>query len=253
MTDGANDGVQAIALSVRAVFLDANIACVHDTFMSDTLTIGWPKQADPLPDRAHDAGGSGRVLVLVRALIVFGQQLLEALRQPDPDPSLMTGFGPLTLASIVARVMRGLQIAAALHERLLQPRRKRDAAAVHAPVVRERKPREAGGRTTRMCDDDRMPTAEEIAVMLRQRPLGAVLADICRDLGIGLDFPLWRELSDAIIETGGDIVKLSMESIERQFYGTYRGIDPGKALPLELMSPSFVRAATGPPGLRTAA
>jgi len=212
--------------------------------VSDALTTDRPKQTDPL---------SGRVLTLVRALIVYGQQLLEALRQPNPDPRLMVGFGPLTLASIVARVLRGLQIAAALEQRLLQPRRIRDAVAADAPTVRERKPREAGCRTVRLCDDDRMPTAEEIAAMLRHRPVGAVLADICRDLGIGLDFPLWLELSDTIGETGGNVVKLSMETIERQSYGIFRELHPGKALSLEFFSPSFVRAATGPPGLRTAA
>ncbi len=238
---------------MRTILLDMGIFHVHYMFMSDVLTTDRPTQADPSPDRANDAGGSGRVLVLVRALIVYGQQLLDALRQPNLDPRLAMGFGPITLASIVARVLRGLQIAAALEERLLRPQRKRDAVAAVASVVREQKPREAGCRATRLCDDDRMPTAEEIAAMLRHRPVGAVLADICRDLGIGLDFPLWRELSDTIGETGGNVVTLSMETIERQSYGAYRALYPGKTLPLDLFSPSFIRAATGPPGLRTAA
>ena len=39
----------------------------------------------------------------------------------------------------------------------------------------------------------RLPTPAEItADQVRRRPIGAVLADICRDLGITTDHPLWR-------------------------------------------------------------
>ncbi len=245
------DAATGTSTAMRTIFLDMAIFFVHDTFVSDALTIDRPKQADPSPDRANDASGSGRVLRLVQALIVYGQQLLDALRQPNPDPRCALGFGPITLASIGARVLRGLQIAAALEERLLQPERKRDAAA-DAPVVRARNPREAGCRATRQRDDDRMPTTEEIAAMLRHRPVGAVLADICRDLGIGLDCPLWRELSDTILEMDGNLPKLLMETIERHSSDKYRELYPGKTLPLHLLSPSFARVATGPPGLRPA-
>ena len=186
-------------------------------------------------------------------LIVYGQQLLEALRQPNPDPRLAIGFGSISLTSIVARVMRALQIAAALEERLQQPERQRDAVAAGAQVARARKPREAKCRAPRLCDGDRMPTAEEIAVMLRRWPVGAVLADICRDLGIGFDFPQWRELSYSILETDGDLPKLMMEIIERHAVGQYRQLNPGKTMPLHLLSPGSAAVATGPPGIRAAA
>ena len=43
---------------------------------------------------------------------------------------------------------------------------------------------------------------------IRGRPAGAVLADICRDLGIVASNPLWRELSRAIISYGGNLAAL---------------------------------------------
>jgi hypothetical protein len=39
-----------------------------------------------------------------------------------------------------------------------------------------------------------MPTAEQIAAEVRRRPIGAVIADICRDLRILPSHPLWRDI-----------------------------------------------------------
>jgi hypothetical protein len=221
--------------------------------MSDAPATARPTPPDPSLDRVTDGTSRGRALAMVRALIAYGRTLLDALRLPDPDMSRTLGFGALTLDSIIARVMRGLQIAAALEVRLQQPERQRDAVAAGAPVARARKPREAGRRAPRLCDDDRMPTAEEIAVMLRRRPVGAVLADICRDLGIGFDFPRWWELRDSILETDGDLPKLTIDIVERHAVGDYRQRYPGKIFPLEYLSAGSAKIATGPPGFRTAA
>ena len=54
----------------------------------------------------------------------------------------------------------------------------------------------------------RLPTEEEIAAEVRRRPVGAVIADICRDLGIApgqLDRAFWDELSRAIAIYGGSL------------------------------------------------
>jgi hypothetical protein len=53
-----------------------------------------------------------------------------------------------------------------------------------------------------------MPTAEEIAAALRNRPAGAVIADICRDLGIVPAHPLWREVMAVLAEYRGNFTKL---------------------------------------------
>lgn len=238
----------------RTILLDKAILYVHYTFMSDAPATVRPNPTDPSPARANDGSPTGRVLVLVRALIVYGQQLLDGLRQPHPDPMLAIGFGPITLASIIARVLRALRIAAALEERLLRPERKREAAAdtpsPRTPSVR--KPREAGRKAARWDDDDRMPTAEQIAAMLRGRPVGSVLVDICRDLGIGPRHPLWRDLRYAIMDTGGDVTKLVMGMIRRHTSGMFREPFTCKALSVDLDWRSLSSGATGPPGLRPA-
>ena len=41
-------------------------------------------------------------------------------------------------------------------------------------------------------------TPDSIAAEIRRRPIGAVLADICRDVGILPSHPLMRELQQAI-------------------------------------------------------
>jgi hypothetical protein len=60
-----------------------------------------------------------------------------------------------------------------------------------------------------------LPTSEQIAADIRRRPVGAVIADICRDLGILPGHKLWRELSLAIIDHGGSLVRLSEDIFKR--------------------------------------
>ena len=60
-----------------------------------------------------------------------------------------------------------------------------------------------------------MPTPEQIASDIRRRPVGAVIADICRDLGIMPGHKLWRELSLAIIDTRGSLTGLTKDVFKR--------------------------------------
>src|SRR6185503_5207616 len=53
-----------------------------------------------------------------------------------------------------------------------------------------------------------LPTEAEIAAELRHRPVGAVIADICHDLGImpgDLAREFWDEIALAIIDYGGSL------------------------------------------------
>jgi len=61
-----------------------------------------------------------------------------------------------------------------------------------------------------------LPTQAEIAAQVRRRPVGAVFADICRDLGIVPTHPLWRELTLAVIANGGRLTALLKGALDRR-------------------------------------
>jgi len=86
----------------------------------------------------------------------------------------------------------------------------------------------------------RLPSVEEIAAEVRSRPIGAVLADICRDLGIMPSHPLWRELGLTVILYGGNLVAFFKDIIRRTL--PLPGIDPPGTSP-----PLLAPVGTGPP------
>ena len=64
----------------------------------------------------------------------------------------------------------------------------------------------------------RLPTEEEIAEAVRRRPIGAVIVDICCDLGIApgdIDRPFWDEINHAVIMYGGNLVPFFSDLSER--------------------------------------
>jgi hypothetical protein len=183
------------------------------------------------PDPHQDHAGvvaaapsrSGRLLGLVRKLIDYGFELANTLRQraaANNVGAMARPFGTTDLAVIFARITRGLRLAGALEERLVRhpvPEEKKPASTT-APS--EREPRTARPRAARrtLDPDPRlagMPTSEQIAADIRRRPVGAVIADICRDLGIMPGHKLWRELSLAIIDTRGSLTRLTKDVFKR--------------------------------------
>jgi hypothetical protein len=62
-----------------------------------------------------------------------------------------------------------------------------------------------------------MPTPEQIAAQVRRRPIGAVIADICRDLGITPSHKLWQTLQSAIIRYRGNYTRLIIDMLDRVF------------------------------------
>jgi len=167
----------------------------------------------PVPPRI------GQVLGVVRTLIAYGQDLAETLNQHASVPHLLPFFSFLAtifrsrdVALILARITRGLLRAAALERRLqnraargrdIQPRALRPPAA--------RKPRTARQPHPPILDPHHPPTLEQIAAHDRHRPIGAVLVDICLDLGVipGQMAPAsWNELGSALALYGGDLTTL---------------------------------------------
>jgi hypothetical protein len=206
-------------------------------------------QPDPQPSR------SGRLLSLVRKLIDYGTALVATVRQRvASDPIFArTSFGTADLAVIFARIARGLHLAQALEARVLRraawldkeprPRTARPAPRPPAsPAAQPSDPRLA-----------HLPTAEQIAARLatgldpvvRRRPIGAIIADIYRDLGILPSHPLWREVQQAMREFGGSLGRLLRDILDRAF-----PLQPPTEAPAMQAAPPGTALAppgTGPP------
>src|SRR5277367_4420865 len=116
--------------------------------MSDAATAP-AEAAEPDPKRAVSArpgsAGTGKILRLLHTLIAYGRNLVETLRQHDPEvlpwyPFLTSIFGTSNPAQITVLVLRGLLRAAAL-----QARFSRSASSLLSLPSREG----AGGRAPR--------------------------------------------------------------------------------------------------------
>jgi hypothetical protein len=194
--------------------------------------------SDPKPSRA------ARLLGLVRQLIDYGRQLAATLRC-NPPP-----FGPGNIALILARITHGLLRAEALEARIIRDAARLDAepTPLRAPSHRKLQPAQAAtarpgdvpGLEPGVC----LPTPEQIAAEIRRRPIGAVIADICRDLGIMPNHPLWPELRELIIRHGGNLARLVKDILERAFPRSASARPPAWPMPA-LQSPA--PAGTGPP------
>ena len=200
------------------------------------------RRPDPQPSRA-----SG-LLSLVRALINYGRHLATTFRS-NPHK-----FDASDIALILAHITRGLLRAEALEVRIIRDAVRLDAPSAPTPrAVSHRKspPARTATPSTETAEalvpgfDLGMPTPEQIAAEVRRRPIGAVIADICRDLGIMPNHPLWAELSVVIIRFGGNLAKLVKDICERafRFPAPPWPLPPNLAPVLQSPAPS----GTGPP------
>jgi hypothetical protein len=216
---------------------------------------GPPNRPDPHQDRpatgADASSRTGRLLTLVRTLIAYGRHMAAALQQRTDATDLgdiTRNFGTIDIREIVARITRGLLRAAALEARLIS-HPIREPATLTAPSPRQPHAAQpvdgsAGAREPRIV---RLPTPGDIAAEIRRRPAGAVLADICRDLGIVPSNPLWREISAAIISYGGNLAALLGDIFDRHgllLTRPHAATQPAGPAPI---LPSTVRPGTGPP------
>ena len=219
---------------------------------------GPPNCPDPHQDRpatgADAPSRTGRLLTLVRTLIAYGRHLAAALQQRTTATDLgdvPRHFGTIDIGEIVARITRGLLRAAALEARLISHPIREPAAPGTLTAPPHRQPRAArpedGSAAAGEPRIARLPTPGDIAAEIRRRPAGAVLADICRDLGIVPSNPLWREISAAIISYGGNLATLLADIFDR--HGLLLTRPPAAAHPAgpAPILPSTVRPGTGPP------
>lgn len=220
------------------------------------------------PDTAADAALSANnpLLCVIRKLISYGWQMYKALQEPDGASrakEITRGmFGPVSLALILARITRGLRLAAALEERVgaTAARPAKPAAAAPAKPARTHAratPRKPSTAPTVPLPSDtaqallaRMPTAKEIAAQIRRRPVALVIADICADLGIGVNHPLWHEVQAALKglkDKESAFKRLQMEILRRVTL-VMQALRSGELkLPPPVALPKPAAAGAGPP------
>jgi hypothetical protein len=204
--------------------------------------------AATVPDSPTQLSRSARLLGLVRRLIDYGKELAATIRErvvTDPI-SVRCGFGTVDVGLILARIARGLHRANALEARLLSKAHRLDApprraASPSSPRLPRPATAPADGETDELIA--RLPTPDQIATAVRRQPIGAVIADICRDLGITPRHPLWRELQLVIIREGGSLARLVSDMLDQVF--PMPATIPARSPTLPRQIPAA--ACTGPP------
>ncbi len=208
-----------------------------------------PTSPDPHQDWAGDASprSTSRLLILLRKLVEYGRNLAVTLQQRTPAADLddiSSNFGTSDIARILACITRGLLRAAALGTRLAsRPEIPPPAApAKLSTTSRRAPPAEPSADPTAAPADPRiarLPTPADIAAQVRSRPIGTVIADICRDLGIRPSNPLWQEIALLIIGNGGNVATLHRDINWRSYMWRSALIgtkDPTRHVPASLMS-----------------
>jgi hypothetical protein len=207
------------------------------------------------PPNSYPVGGSRRsrityLLGLVRRLIDHGRQLATALQQrsmPDARAITTCRFGTRDIALILSRIALGMQRASALEARLVRSAARPDPKPrpPRAPVTREPQPAQESAETDPALAG--LPTPEQIAAEIRHRPVGAVISDICHDLGIMPGHPLWRELQRAVILHGGRLVDFVKSIRSRVSVALSECFSETPASPPPFTSLYPAPASTGPP------
>jgi hypothetical protein len=190
------------------------------------------------------------LLDLVRSLIDYGRELAATLHQRVAENPYFPVFNYATidLALVLARITRGLLRAEALEARLARLAARPTRRPNPTRPEPSRKPRARPTARHSPSDDTlltHMPTAEEIAAEVRRRPIGAVIVDICRDLAILPDHPLWRDIQHAINNHGGSYVRLLKHVIRRNYALAAELIAPPE--PPSPLVPSLAPVCTRPP------
>jgi len=234
-----------------------------------------PSTAEPAKrpegDGAGVPQGIARLLLVLQWLIGYGQTVAATLHQRSATDlrRFTERYRRPDINEILARIRRGVMLAAALRDKLLAraktgrdltPVKRRHSIAHANPAA------DGSDKRSRVCPTnivdmpaDQLPTAEQIAAELQRRPLGAVLADICRDLGVrpgDMTREQWQELQGLILDHGGfasDVLfaedNIRLKALVAAELGTKQPVPAQRAAPPRENS----ACPTGPPPLALAA
>jgi hypothetical protein len=213
--------------------------------------------SDPSQDQTDHPDAftcTGRLLGIVRKLIDYGKELAATLQQRTAATNLAAitrPFGKIDIALILARITQGLHRAAALEARLIDRAQQEETGPPPVSASPPRQPRAISPAPRCPSDADarivRLPTPEQIAAEVRRRPVGAVIADICREFGIRPNHPLWPELSSAIVMNGGDLNALLTDIFKRVYTATAERTAAERSESAAPCPRSASPSATGPP------
>jgi hypothetical protein len=149
---------------------------------------------------------------LISALICLAHELLATLHTL-PRADIIRRFGTFDIKLIAARIKRALMLAEALDDRVTRTAKRIDNPPL--PRLLPGKPGRKGGKRPRFNRDADnaallagLPTAKEIAAQISRRPIGAVIAEICRDLGIAPEDPLFSRILNAVLRYRGSVSAL---------------------------------------------
>jgi len=176
----------------------------------------------------------GRLLTLVQFLIGYGADFAATLRQQSVTPqgclTSQVRFGTSDLARILLRITRALKLAAMLDTQLRRlaasgqdVQTPSERAPVQPRAFAHRSTTNSAGRAAERgavpdnLDDD-LPSEEQIAALIRRGRAGAVIAAICRDLGLVpaiVSQQQWKDVHEAIITFGGNFAKLMCDVMFR--------------------------------------
>jgi len=192
-------------------------------------TLCDPEASSPIPDVSTR---NGRLLAFLYKLFDFGLVLADTLRQGLSARKLYPValiFGTTDVMLMLRRIGEGMWLAGRLETRLYRrplrewdapdpvPRRQPCAAADPGDAEADAARAEAAARrAATAARRAQFPTARQIAEDLGRRPTWAVIADICRMLGITpVDHELWNEMVLVITENGGSVIRLHQEICNR--------------------------------------
>lgn len=199
----------------------------------------------------HQSTRAGRLLSLVRKLIDYGKELAASLHPSSETADLRTvmrAFGTRDIARILARITCGLLRAQALEDKIHHNAARLDATPQPnpQPAASTRSPSAPRPHRDRQLAPDlaplSLPTPEQIAAKVRCQSIGAVITDICRDLGIMPNHPLWREVHALIDEYRGNYASLVLEILDRPRLFLIESSPMASPT-----NPATLACATGPP------